>query len=261
MVKSFMLHVSDLMREMKCDCFCWNSVHNSIHQESFYKMDCPFSNLWQTYLNATNCGLGHSMDSNEQSLKLLEENDVVCFARFEYKECRTKIPYLKKVENGYMAVYPHLSAYPKENEALIMKINEIILSHCGIHVTQNRIVYLNKEYIRKESLDLNELLCISDKLFNKRNHLSKTIAECMDEVDIDLDRWIERTKEILNRTSITPVRTKQCTALRRCNYYPVCFDESIEPDDSILFFTTNQHKLDAYNRGIRHIHELPLNQI
>ena len=189
-----MLHVSDLMREMKCDCFCWNSVHNSIHQESFYKMDCPFSNLWQTYLNATNCGLGHSMDSNEQSLKLLEENDVVCFARFEYKECRTKIPYLKKVENGYMAVYPHLSAYPKESEALIMKINEIILSHCGIHVTQNRIVYLNKEYIRKESLDLNELLCISDKLFNKRNHLSKTIAECMDEVDIDLDRWIEITK-------------------------------------------------------------------
>ena len=76
MVKNFMLHVSDLMREMKCDCFCWNSVHNSIHQESFYKMDCPFSNLWQTYLNATNCGLGHSMDSNEQSLKLLEENDV-----------------------------------------------------------------------------------------------------------------------------------------------------------------------------------------
>ena len=51
-----------------------------------------------------------------------------------------QIPYLKKkVENGYMAVYPHLSAYPKENEALIMKINEIILSHCGIHVTQNRI--------------------------------------------------------------------------------------------------------------------------
>ena len=150
-----------------------------------------------------------------ESLKLLEENEVVCFARFEYKECRTKIPYLKKVENGYMAGYPHLSAYPKESEALIMKINEIILSHCGIHVTQNRIVYLNKEYIRKESLDLNELLCISDKLFNKRNHLSKTIAECIDEVDIDLDRWIERTKEILNRTSITPVRTKQCTALRR----------------------------------------------
>ena len=28
-----------------------------------------------------------------------------------------------------------------------------------------------------------------------------------------------------------------------------------------MFFTTNQHKLDAYNRGIRHIHELPLNQI
>lgn len=256
-----MLHVSDLMREMKCDCFCWNSAHNSLHQESFYKMDCPFSDLWRNYLNANECGLGHSMDSNEQSLKLLEENEVVCFARFEYKECRTKIPYLKKLENGYMAVYPHLSAYPKENEALIMKVNQMILSHCGVDIVENRIVYLNKEYVRQDALDLNELLCISDKLFNKRNHLSKTIAECMEEVDVDLDGWIERTKEILNRPSVTPVRTKQCTALRRCNYYSVCFDESNEPDDSILFFTTNQHKLDAYDRGIRHIHELPLNQI
>ena len=36
-------------------------------------MDCPFSDLWRNYLNANECGLGHSMDSNEQSLKLLEE--------------------------------------------------------------------------------------------------------------------------------------------------------------------------------------------
>ena len=71
-----MLHVSDLMREMKCECFCWNCAHNSLHQESFYKMDCPFSDLWRNYLNANECGLGHSMDSNEQSLKLLEEKDM-----------------------------------------------------------------------------------------------------------------------------------------------------------------------------------------
>ena len=56
-------------------------------------MDCPFS-IYRNYLNANECGLGHSMDSNEQSLKLLE-NEVVCFARFEYKECRTKIHILK----------------------------------------------------------------------------------------------------------------------------------------------------------------------
>ncbi len=84
-------------------------------------------------------------------------------------------------------MYPHLSAYPKENEALVMKVNQIILAHCGVRVVKNRIVYLNKEYVRQDALDLNELLCISDKLFNKRNHLSKKIAECMDEVDVDLD--------------------------------------------------------------------------
>ncbi len=49
--------------------------------------------------------------------------------------------------------------------------------------------------------------------------------------------WIiERTKEVLNRPSVMPVRTKQCTALRRCNDDSVCFDESNEPDDSIILY-------------------------
>lgn len=257
----FMLHVSDLLREMKCASFCWNSAHNSLHQESFYKMDRPFSDLWKMYLHAQDCALGHSMDTNETSLKLLEKNDVVCFARFEYKECRTKIPYLEKIEGGYKAIYPHLSAYPKENEAMTMKINQMILAHCGIQVIENWIVYLNKEYIRQDTLDLDALLLTSDKLFNKRNHLSRSIQECMDEIDIDLDAWIERTKTILNQKKVQSTRTKQCTAIRRCIYYPVCFQEDKEPDDSILFFTTNQYKLDAYAKGIRHIKDIPITQI
>ena len=95
-----MLHVSDLMREMKCDSLCWNSTHKTIHTESFYKMDRPFSDLWKKYLQIESYGLGHSMDDNEKSLELLKEYDTVCFSRFEYKECRTKIPCLKKVEGG-----------------------------------------------------------------------------------------------------------------------------------------------------------------
>ena len=50
-----------------------------------------------------------------------------------------------------MAVYPHLSAYPKENAALVMKVNQIILAHCGVRVVENRIVYLNKEYVRQDA--------------------------------------------------------------------------------------------------------------
>lgn len=256
-----MLHVSDLIREKKCDCFCWQSTNNPIHTASFYKMDYPFSDLWKTYLQATDCALGHSMDSNEVSLRLLEQNEVVCFARFEYKECRTKIPYLKKIGNGYLAIYPFLNAYPKENEALIMKINQMILEHNGVHIIENRVLYLNKEYVRKETLDLKELFLCSDKLYNRRNHLSKTIQEYMDEINLDLDTWIEKTKKIMEAHSMRPKRTKQCTALRRCIYYPSCFDEQEEPDDSILFLTTSQHKIDAYEKGIRHIHQIPMTQL
>lgn len=256
-----MLHVSDLMREMKCDSLCWNSTHKTIHTESFYKMDRPFSDLWKKYLQIESYGLGHSMDDNEKSLELLKEYDTVCFSRFEYKECRTKIPCLKKVEGGYLAIYPFLSAYPKENEAYVLKINQIICEHAGVHIVENEILYLNKEYVRQDTLDLDQLFFRSSQFFNKRNHLSKTIQECMDELDFDLDAWIDRTKEIMAKNNTLPCRSKQCTSPRRCTYYTTCFHEENEPDDSILFLTTNQHKFKEYGNGIRHICDLSIGQL
>ena len=244
-----MLHVSDLLRYKKCESLCWNSVNHSIHKESFYKMDVPFSELWKEYLHIENAGLGHSMDTNEISLKLLEDFDSVLFARFEYRECRVKIPYLKKVENGYLAIYPFLSAYPKEQEATMMKINKIVCEKCGVSIIKNKIIYLNKDYKRDDELDINQLFLMSDYLFNKKNHLTKSINECMEALDFDLDRWIDETNECIKKEVIIPVRSKQCTSGRRCIYYSSCFHEEDEPDDSILFLTTSRNRLKEFDEG------------
>ncbi len=256
---NIMLHVTDLLRFKKCPSLCWNSTNRSIHTENFYKMDVPFSDLWKDYLKLDEYGQGHSMDSNEMTLKLLDEHENVLFARFEYKECRTKIPCLKRIEGGYCAIYPYLNAYPKEYEAVHMKIDQMIAESVGIKIIEHKIIFLNKEYVRSEILDIDQLFLSSYCLFNKRNHLSKKIDDCIHELDFDLDSWINETKECMGLNQIEPIRTKKCTAGRRCLYYTTCFNEENEPDDSILFFTTSKNKLEEYKKGKRKIKDLDVN--
>lgn len=257
-----MIHVNDLIQAQRCPKLCWNHKYISMPYFSFYHMDIPFSMLWKQYLHIEDRPSGQTNDTNEMTLARLKETDVLLHARFEYQGCRIKIPVLKKIEEGYLAIYPHLSAYPKESEATLMKINQMIAAKNGISITQQKILYINKDYVRKDTLDLDALFCESDKLFNRRNKLHHTIAECMDACQFDLDEWIKKTQELLDVTKPPKYeRTKQCTAGRRCIFYSHCFDESDLPDDSVLFLTTSQYKLDAYKDNIVHIKDMPLDQM
>lgn len=255
-----MIHVSDILHNLKCPKFCWNSQYNKLPYEGFYHMDIPYSQLWMEYYGFENPVSGNTGDSNEKSLSLLENNDVVLQARFSYNDCRTKIPVLVKLENGYKAIYPQLSAFPKESVALVMKINQEICAHCGVNIIENEIVYINKDYIREDALDVHKLLSSSNRLFNKRNNLGKTIQDYIDVLEFDLDANIESTKTILEGEAPEMYRTKLCTASRRCAYYDVCFDDTNLVDDSILFLTTSRNKIDAFNQGIETISQLDIDK-
>lgn len=257
-----MIHVSDLIRADRCHKLCWNQKYVSLPYFSFYHMDIPYSTLWKQYLHLEDAPTGQTNDTNEMTLERLKNHESLLFARFEYKGCRTRIPILQKIEDGYMAIYPHMSAYPKESEALVMKIDTEIAQHAGINITAHRVLFINKDYKRGKDLDLDALFCMSDKLCNKRNKLNHTIDYYMEKQHYDLDAWIEQTQALMD-VSKPPAykRCKQCTAGRRCVFYEHCFDESHLPDDSILFLTTSRHKLEAYEKGIERIKDMPLDQL
>ena len=251
-----MIHVSDLMHAKRCARFAWNKKYNPLPYESFYHLECPFSQVWSQYLHIEDSVCGTVGDSNEKTLELLKKNKIVRFARFTYKDCRTKIPVLIQEEDGYKAIYPYLSAYPKESEALVMKINQMICAHCGISIKNHEIVYLDKDYVREGQLSLENLFSTSDCLFNRRNHLGKSIQKCMDQLEVNLDEWIESVQKLLNGACPKAMRSKNCTSGRRCIYYDLCFDESQECDDSVLFLTTSREKLHAYEKGIHQVKDL-----
>lgn len=256
-----MLHVSDLIHYKKCPRFCWNCQNNPLPYESFYHMDSPFTALWQKRLGVEKAVSGEVGDTNEKTLKLLEENDVLLAGRFSYRECRTRIPLLMRTDQGYKAIYPLLSAYPKEFEAVKMKVNQMICRSVGIDIVKHEILYINKDYVRHGELDLDECLIITDRFFNRKNHPGRNIDEVIEELEIDLDTWIDQTNQVLSLPSVETIRSKTCTTGRRCNYYDICFDDSHLPDDSPVFLTTSQHKLEALETGIEHICEMDLDQI
>ncbi len=249
-----MIHVSDILHAQRCKRYAWNIKNNRLKQEGFYHLDMSFSSLWSRFLKVEESVKGQVGDSNEKSEALLKENDWVRFARFEYRGLRTKIALIRKHKEGLDLYYPYLSAYPKENEIINIQIDVKILENLGYKICNIYSVYLNKDYVREEELDIDQLFVLNDALFNRRNKANKTIVELLEACDpIDLDEMIRETDKIIHGDPEDPVRTKGCTSQRKCAYYDFCFNEKDEPNDSILFLTTSRNKLDAYEMGVRRI--------
>lgn len=252
------IHVSDIANRRRCDKYAWNVFHKISVSKPYFHMIQPYSTFWQKYLGVDSVPSGKTGDTNEDSLVLLSNNDIVLYPRLEYRNCRTAIPVLEKCEDGYHAIYPYLSCSPRETEIFKIKLNQLIAEKCGIEIVRHSVVYMNKEYIRGKSLDLNLLFCQSDSLFNKRNHPCKPIDECLSTIEVDLDVCIDETFSLLEKEQVEMPRTKNCTSGRRCSFYGHCFNDDVLEDDSILFLTTSQNKIEAYHNGIKRICDLPL---
>lgn len=256
-----MTHVSDLLHIQRCPKLAWNYYHKIQNPLHYFHMIEPYSNLWKRYLKVEDALHGEVGDTNEMTLQRMEGAPVYLYARFSYQECRTQIPILIKKENGYHAIYPYLNCTVRESEALRFKLNQLIAKHCGIDIVSHEVLLIQKEYVRQETLDLDSLFFRSDCFFNRRNHPSKPILEVLDAMELDLDEMIQNADLLFDQEAISMERNKNCTAGRRCSFYEDCFDDSILPEDSSLFLTTSQHKLEAFQQGIQHISDMDLSMI
>lgn len=256
-----MTHVSDLLHIQRCPKLAWNYYHKIQNPLHYFHMIEPYSNLWKRYLKVEDALHGEVGDTNEMTLQRMEGAPVYLYARFSYQECRTQIPILIKKENGYHAIYPYLNCTVRESEALRFKLNQLIAKQSGIDIVSHEVLLIQKEYVRQETLDLDSLFFRSDCFFNRRNHPSKPIQEVLDAMELDLDEMIQNADLLFDQEAIPMERNKNCTAGRRCSFYEDCFDDSILPEDSSLFLTTSQHKLEAFQQGIQHISDMDLSMI
>jgi hypothetical protein len=254
-----MLHVSDLEHAQKCPALFFLSRKERHGHSSYYHLVEPFSTLWKKKLDLQDAPSTHVGATNEETLALLKENNVILNARFEKNGLRVRIPVLKRyAQNSYEAIYPFLSASPKENELYRMKINDLVAKEQGIHIYRHSILYINKDYEREGNLDAKMLLIQSKRLFKRRNTPTAPIDTLLKNYPLDLNAEMQRALDLLAlpEEEVQPLRNKYCTANRKCAFYETCFDESGLEDDSVLFLTNAHFRTGKKDLGEQRIYEL-----
>lgn len=188
-----MLHGSDLVRMQKCPRLAWLEYHH--RQESslpFYNMEDSFSSLWTRAYGLQDTPRGQRGDSMEDSFRILDSlapGESARFIRIVYRDLRITIPWIRKLEDGWEAIWPMFTA--RESEAWVMKLARLAAAANGIDIRRQEAVFLNRSYIRQGSLDTGKLFLKSDCLENRKHHLTSSIEDLQADLDVDPDRLID----------------------------------------------------------------------
>lgn len=261
-----MIHISDISSALRCERRTWNAKHleqTGIPEAHSFKI-VSFPTLWESYLDIPEGCEGFAWETTEHSLGILEEYGVGVHLRFEYQDCRTKIPCLKKNETGWTAIYPTLSPSARDHDLMTMALNSLMLEKLGVKITDHKMLILNSSYVRHGDLIPEEIL-IETRHFNSRGSGFKmaTIQEMVEEAkkDLDLDALIASTSAMLEKeTPPEAVRTRQCTAPRKCSWYASCFEEEDLKEDDALQLSSASRKMELSAPGLK-LKDIPAEMI
>ncbi|MGI6608115.1 MAG: DUF2779 domain-containing protein [Erysipelotrichaceae bacterium] len=133
-----------------------------------------------------------------------------------------------------------------------------VLEGNGLTVNNYYILFLNKDYVYKESLDDNQLWILTDH-FIKDDKAMNNIKSYVENICLDLDELLYR---IDTSQFELPVRTGKCTGRNRCPFYYDCFPmEKILDNNSILTLVSSQYKYEMYEDGIRYLKDADLERV
>lgn len=235
-----MLHGSDLVRMQKCPRLAWLEYHH--RQESslpFYNMEDSFSSLWARAYDLQDTPRGQRGDSMEDSFRILDSlapGESARFIRIVYRDLRITIPWIRKLEDGWEAIWPMFTA--RESEAWVMKLARLAAAANGIDIRRQEAVFLNRSYVRQESLDTGKLFIKSDCLENRKHHLTSSIEDLQADLDVDPDRLIDEACSLFSGPCPKAVNSRHCALGKRCRHYESCFRTDLRPGDDTIFLRT-----------------------
>ena len=133
-----------------------------------------------------------------------------------------------------------------ETNELDAAIQYYVLSNSGVDISDISIIYINNEYTRFGSLNINELF-IKESVMKKVQELQGFVAEN-----------VERLKKVIGKRKIPDINIgEHCTNPYTCSFYDYCWNDI--PEDSV-FDLSGMHlnkKFELYYDGIIKLDEIP----
>ena len=258
-----MYHISDCRKYIRCPhLFLYEQKADESTYIPFVRLDDSMTELVKKKLGITDCFEGHRGDPAELAVHALAEKEWLVNARFEYDRLRVKMPFMHKNEDGWDLFFLYTGLFPRGDNLLYYTSTVWVLEHNGIMIKDVRMVHLNADYVRGETLDPDGLLSVSEQFYTSRNHPSGNIRTRVFEGVYDMSGLLDEM-DLCTRDNIpAPVRTSRCTTRSRCNAYESCFpEETAEADDSVLMLTGSSEKYAMKKEGILHLRDVPGNRI
>lgn len=115
---------------------------------------------------------------NSKTMKMINDKkyDVFFEPRFEYDGCVTKCDILKRNNNGWDLIEVKAVTWVREEHMWDLLYQYDILTKCGIKIVNVHIMYINNNYVRQETLDLDELFIASGATWKKSPKTKKVFS-------------------------------------------------------------------------------------
>ncbi|MBP3891497.1 MAG: DUF2779 domain-containing protein [Solobacterium sp.] len=255
-----MFHISDLKKFNRCPHFYFKDLEAEKEVYPRYiRMDEMITSLALEKLGVKEYFLGERNDPYERTKEALEQYEWLVKARFEHEQLRIKVPFLHRVGDAWDLYFLWIGLYPLANDMQFYCDNVWVLEQEGIKLNHIYLIHLNADYVRKETLDLDELFVISECFYNKNHNPSISVKEAIEENYRDLSPLLDRMEHYQHDELGEPVRGARCLGRQRCRFYYDCFPEEKEmPDNSILTLITSQHKYAMLEKGITYLKDADL---
>ncbi len=170
---------------------------------------------------------------------------IICEASFSYKGLYCAVDILRKEGDGY-AIYEVKSSSMSADEPDVKAVyvadiayQKYVLEHCGVNVTSTNLVTLNKDYIRGNELDIQELFLVTnvDELVN---------AEIQ-----NVEPNIIHAEKVLNSKEEPDYDlAERCCDPYECQFWAYCSKHLPERSVFDLYRLPFKKKIDLYRRGI-----------
>jgi len=177
--------------------------------------------------------------------ELSKGTEIICEASFSHNGLYCAVDILKKEDLGY-AIYEVKSSSedgnnPKPKAVYIADIayQRYVLEKCGVNVTSTNLITLNKNYIRGEELDIQELFLIIN--------VDDLVETEIKTVDLNL----KKAENILNSEDEPEFDiSERCRDPYDCQFWDYCTRDIPEQSVFDLYRMAFSKKLDLYRDGI-----------
>lgn len=254
-----MYHVSDIKKFERCEKYFWlnRNLPQSFRPFIFYNENIVELSLIK--LNIDKHFEGKVGDDPELAIKAMKEYETLVNARFAYHDLRIKVSIMTRYKDGYNLYFTYSSCWPKEFESKGMADTFWVLTNLGIKINHVYAIHLNALYVRGDNLNIEELLVITEYLYNSKNKAHRKIKDLIEMSYRELDPILNMMGKALLKEEIPSIRKNACTRGNKCPYFDHCF-KPVE-DDSIMNLVQSSFKGNMLADGIQKIKDVDITRM